>query len=260
MIVECPTPDRTADPTGRSTMSSALPGASNYHDYVYESLRPYLGRRVWEIGSGCGQYTDRLLADGRAVLASDIDPDSVRALRERAATDDHLSAAFVDLYDRRSLHRCLEWAPDSILCLNVIEHIATDRDSLLAIAEKAPEGTVAVFLAPAFRMLYGFMDAQAGHYRRYTRATLGGAFAAAGWDVRRTFYLNPVGGVGWFVQNRLLARRTSDLDSPAVNGNIEFFDRYCVPATRLLDRVTSRFFGQSVVCVARAPAGSGRRS
>lgn len=232
-------------------MSGALPEAVNYHRYLYERLRPDLGTKVWEIGAGHGQYTAMLLDDARRVLATDIDEEMVARLgARRQAAGGSLDVERVDLLDETTIAACAAWKPDSILCLNVLEHIDEDTRALEWIRRHVSAPCTAVFLTPAHPSLYGFMDSEAGHFRRYTRATLAAAFERAGWSVRRSFYLNPIGGLGWYVRSHLLPPPSRDLDDPRVNDDIRFFDRYLVGPTRALDAVFGRMFGQSVVVVA----------
>jgi SAM-dependent methyltransferase len=250
-------PLETTAPTGSATMSGALPQAVNYHRYIYRRLRPFLGARVWEIGAGHGQYTDMLLSDGRDVLATDIDAVMLASLEHQPAHDrltdrptDRLTVLPVDLLDETTIARCAAWSPDSVLCLNVLEHIGEDRSALQWLHRHLASRCRAVFLTPAHPVLYGFMDADAGQVRRYTRTTLEAAFRESGWLVERSFYMNAIGGAGWFVRNRIAPPATAGLDSPRVNADIRFFDRWLVPLTRALDPVFGRLFGQSVVVVA----------
>jgi len=238
--------------SGTQTMSGALPEAVRYHRYLYDRLSGALGRRVWEIGAGHGQYTDLLLEDGREVLASDVDTEMVAGLQARRhGYRERLSVAQVDLRDERSITDCASWLPDSVLCLNVLEHIPEDERAVGWLHRHLPAGCRAVFLTPALPALYGFMDSEAGHVRRYTRKSLAGVFSRAGWAIEKDFYMNPVGGLGWFFRNRIAPPSARELDSPRVNDDIRFFDRYLVPLTRALDPLFAPVFGQSVVVVAR---------
>lgn len=244
-------PAARALPTGNQTMSSALPRAACYHRYILDRVAPYLGQRIWEVGCGNGQYTPMLLENDREVLATDIDRELLQGVeRQRLRFGRRLDVEYVDLCAEDTIRECGRWNPDTVLCLNVLEHIERDVDCLQWIRQAVRPTTQAVFLTPALPFLFGFMDDDAGHFRRYTRRSLARAFDSAGWRVGRAFYMNPVGGVGWFVQNRLLPRGDQHLDSPSVNASIEVFDRYCVPLTRLLDPLCARVFGQSVVVTA----------
>jgi len=228
-----------------------MPGALNYHRYLYRKLRPFLGSRVWEIGCGCGQYTQMLLDDGRFVVASDVDRGLLAELPTNVrAGHDRLAVRWIDLSAAEHVSLPQDCSIDTLLSLNVLEHIPDDVGALRYLYAAVPRKARAVFLTPAFQALYGFMDQDAGHIRRYTRPSLRAAFATAGWRVRCSFYLNAVGGLGWWVRSRLLRPQGASLNSPEVNADITFFDRYCVPVTSLLDLALHPFFGQSVVVVA----------
>lgn len=250
LMNEAPVEDR---PIGRATMSSGITAATRYHSYLYSSLRRYLGPRVWEIGSGYGQYTAMLLDDDRAVLASDIERKFIAEIQKRFPGRDpsSLSGAYIDLNSEETVAQCLSWRPDSVLCLNVLEHIGEDCRALSWIRSHAQAPLTAVFLTPAHQLLFGFMDEEAGHFRRYTRRTLSRAFKDAGWDVQKSFYLNPVGAVGWFVRNKVFPPASRSLDDPKVNNDIEIFDRYLLPVTKAVEPATRAIFGQSVVVVAK---------
>lgn len=243
---------RDPDPTGRATMSSSISEAENYHRYLLNTLKPYLGKRIWEVGSGFGQYTDMLLDDGYTVLATDIDTELLEQLdAKKNQHEGRLATQFVDLYDPASIAECGKWGPDSVLSLNVLEHIEKDFEAVEALYKSVPAGTNIVFLMPAFESLYGFMDDEAGHYRRYTRGTTHKKFADAGWTIEKTFYVNSIGAAGWFVRNKIMPPKERHLDSKEVNDNIKFFDKYCVGPTAVLDRVLGPIFGQSVVVVGK---------
>lgn len=240
---------------GRATMSSAMPSAVRYHKYVYSRIRPHLGRRVWEIGCASGYYTRLILEDGRSVLATDSDVEMLRETQQSCAAfaECCLDTRQIDLTVEADLAACAAWQPDTVVCLNVLEHINDDRASLAFLSKHAAVETRAVFLVPAFPALYGFMDAEAGHYRRYTASALTALFVETGWCIERACYINALGGLGWFVRNRLRPSPGRSLDDPEVNRDIRIFDRYCIPPTRCLDLLCSRFFGQSLIVVARKP-------
>lgn len=236
-------------------MSSGMALAGNYHRYLFAKLGPFLHGRVWEIGSGYGQYTRLLLEHGHDVLASDIDDELLGRLQSsglKAEFGSRLETVRIDLNSAAEIRGGSEWwNPDSILCLNVLEHIEDDVACIGAIGAVVRAETTAVFLCPAHQRLYGFMDSEAGHFRRYTRRTLAAAFARNGWSIVSSFYLNPIGALGWYVRNKLAPPASESIDDPRVNADIAFFDRYVLPISRMLDPLTAKLFGLSAVVVAR---------
>jgi hypothetical protein len=63
----------------------------------------------------------------------------------------------------------------------------------------------------------------------------------------RLEYLNPIGGLGWWLNSRIEHR---DLDSTAVNVQIKLFIKYVMPLSRAITPLTKRFFGQSLLAEA----------
>jgi 2-polyprenyl-3-methyl-5-hydroxy-6-metoxy-1,4-benzoquinol methylase len=219
--------------------------ATNYFAWQSRLVVRELGRRVVEVGCGIGNFTS-LLLDREVVVALDCEEACVESLRERypgqrnlhAFTCDAGSAAF------RGLAR---FQPDSVVCLNVLEHIEDDRAALRGMAEIVVPGGVIVLLVPAFQALYGPIDRNLGHYRRYRRGSLAELAHTAGLEIVKLHYMNAVGFFGWWVNARLLKRETQS------DGQIAVFDRLIVPVSSALEGAIPPPFGQSLLAVLRRP-------
>jgi len=200
-----------------------------------------LGRRVVEIGCGLGNFTETLL-DRDLVVALDIEPACVERLRQRFAGRANLQA-----FDCEVLSPCFgdlrRFQPDSCVCLNVLEHIADDVGALRAMASILPAGGRIVLLVPAFPALYGPIDRELGHYRRYRRPSLREAAEAAGLAVRKMHYMNTAGFFAWWANSHLFRRREQ---SPA---QIAFFDDVVVPVMSRVEDAVRPPFGQSLFAV-----------
>jgi len=234
-------------PTGRATMSPAMEGMRHYQRYLYLLLAPRLGGRVLEIGVGHGILT-RWLAERADVLATDIDDECLERANRLFAEASNVSTARLDLTDAASVAACGGFEPDTIVCVNVLEHIERDAESLKALREIVTPGGRLLIVVPAHAALYGRMDREAGHFRRYTRRSLAAALAEACWRVDQIRYVNAVGAAGWWINNRL--RKSAGLEDAAVNMQMRLADR-CLPAiAKLTDPVLGRAFGLSVFAAA----------
>jgi SAM-dependent methyltransferase len=119
---------------------------------------------------------------------------------------------------------------DSIVCLNVLEHVEDDARALRHLHDLlAPNGRL-VLIVPALQSLYGEIDRAIGHYRRYERADLVEKLRAAGFSIEHHSAFNVIGALGWFVNGRLLKRRTV----PGVQARI---NDCLVPLLRLEDHL-----------------------
>jgi SAM-dependent methyltransferase len=217
--------------------------AGNWKRYWSSVVGPYVGGTVLEVGAGVGANAPYLVNDRVTRLVS-LEPDGRFAAQLEAAAQTLRAGHTADIDVRHGLVRDLPPGDrfDTIVYLDVLEHIEFDRDEVAAAAHRLnPRGHLVV-LAPAFQQLYSEFDRAIGHYRRYTAATLK-ALTAPQLAVVHVRYLDAL-GAGLSAANRLvLARATPSM------ANILFWDRCIVPVSRIADHVLGRFVGRSVVCV-----------
>jgi SAM-dependent methyltransferase len=215
--------------------------AKNYFAWQARLVTRELGQRVVEVGCGIGNFTQFLL-DRELVVSVDIEPACIARLKERYPRQDNLRAEVA--YDLAPLAR---FHPDSCVCLNVLEHIEDDQHVLRDMASILPAGGVIVLIVPAFPVLYGPIDGNLGHYRRYTRASLGALTAATGLGVERSHYFNAIGFFGWWANAHIFRRQAQS------EGQIRIFDRYLVPFLSRLEAMAQPPFGQSLFATLRKP-------
>jgi SAM-dependent methyltransferase len=214
--------------------------AVNWKSYVRKQVAPYLGRDVLEVGAGHGGTT-RVLCDGRADRWVCLEPDASLADRLVAAIGsgelpDCCRMRVGTLADLDEGDRF-----DTILYMDVLEHIADDRGELELAANRLRTGGHLIVLAPAHQWLFTPFDAAIGHHRRYDRSTLRDAAPRRGLSPVRLAYLDAVGMLA-SMGNRLVLK--SDLPTP---GQIAAWDRIMVPLSRLADPVLGYSLGKSVL-------------
>ena len=224
--------------------------AKNYFAWQGRLVTPELGRRVIELGCGIGNFTGTLL-DRDLVIALDIDPNCTERLAERYRNRRNLHTVTCDAgnYAFSDLAR---FHPDSCVCLNVLEHIEDDRAAIAGMASVLTPGGVIALLLPAFPSLFGPIDENLGHHRRYTRHSISTLAAAAGLRVKKAHYMNLCGCFGWWANARIFRREAQS------EGQIEFFDRYVVPILSRIEGVFPPPFGQSLFVVLEKPQPAGR--
>jgi SAM-dependent methyltransferase len=176
-----------------------------YNHWIYEHISHALGRRVLEVGSGTGNITQFLCAGGCEVMATDV-VQSYRNELERLFCDyPNVRVGKFDL-TARAPDAFVADPFDSIVCLNVLEHI---EDDLFALAQMrnslAPGGNLAL-LVPAHRLLYGAFDRAVGHFRRYEKRELAGKLEKTGFAVREMKFFSLVATLPWLINGRLLKR------------------------------------------------------
>ena len=218
--------------------------ATRYFEWQASLAREQLGRRVIEAGCGTGNFT-RHLVDRELVVGIDVEEECVDQARARFADAPHLQFRCLDVQDP-AFRELKAFQPDSIVCLNVLEHIREDRTALTHMREVLEPGGCAVFLLPAFESLYGPIDRNLGHFRRYSKRSWRTLAEATGFRVKLVRYFNSIGFLGWWANARIFHR---DAQSES---QIEFFDRRIVPLLSRLERGFEPPFGQSIFTVIEA--------
>ena len=232
----------------RLTMSSAMSDAANYHRYQWDLFSGLLGRRVVEIGPGFGQYTRRMLDSGRAVFACDLDQRHLDDLHQTISSE-ALRSRQLDLQNPGSAKDVLqEFKPDTVILLNVLEHIQNDQSALEFLRSVVTDDGRLILLVPSHQWLYNGLDQQAGHFRRYTRHTLQQTAKAAGWQPVGCRYVNAPGIPGWFIaglMSRVFSPR-EQLDAGSTNALVRLYDRWFTGLSRAADPLFGRLCGLSV--------------
>ena len=218
-----------------------LSRAERYNRWMLEQLAPWLGQRILEIGSGIGSFT-RYIVGRELIVATDVNPRYLRILRNTFERHTRVEVEPLDLM-------AFDPAPfagrgiDTILCLNVLEHVEDDRGALRRLhAVLAPGGRL-LLLVPAHQRLYGAIDQAIDHHRRYERAGLAAKLEEAGFRVEHTQFFNRLGVVGWYL-NSVLLRRTK------VPGLQLHLQNLLVPFLRA-EAAFPLPFGLSLIAVAR---------
>ena len=220
----------------------ALEQAPRFNQWMYESIKPYLGRRLAELGAGRGNLSKLLRRHGH-LLVTDFRADYLAELCERWEHLDQLRIARLDLTAPADYEVVREFNPDTVVCLNVLEHIEDDRAVLNALHKFLPAGCRLVFLVPYNPGLFSEFDRQIGHFRRYQKGELEGKMTEAGFAVERQFFFNKAGVIAWWVGNRLSGQRT------ITGWQLKLYN-FLTPLFRQLDRLLP-MSGLSTIVVAR---------
>ena len=215
--------------------------ATRYFAWQARLAKDQLGQRVIEVGCGSGNFTLHLL-DRELVVAVDAEEACVEQARDRLARYPNLRFRCLDVQDP-AFCELQALRPDSVVCLNVLEHVRDHRLALEHMREVLPPGGRAVFLLPAFESLYGAIDRNLGHFRRYSKPSWRALAEAAGFDVKLARYFNSIGFLGWWANARIFRKRAQS------ESQIELFDRAVVPILSRLEGWSEPPFGQSIFTV-----------
>ncbi|HEY4365564.1 MAG TPA: glycosyltransferase [Bryobacteraceae bacterium] len=196
------TGDLYRDP-GAKTLH-ALSAAPKFNRWMADTIRPFVGQRVLEIGSGIGNLTRALVAGRARYTATDLNPEHLARLSSRFHRP-NLVIRHLDLTAPEDFAP-LANSMDTVICLNVLEHVENDPLGLANIFSALDHGGRAIVLVPEGQGVFGTIDVALGHFRRYSEAELKTKMEAAGFVVEQIVRFNRVSRFPWYVSGRILKR------------------------------------------------------
>jgi len=193
---------RASTDAGHATLESlaAAPGVARW---TMSKFRPHLGNRVLEAGCGIGNLTDHLIDRERLVVV-DLDERHLQQISRRFGHLDNVDVVHGDLQDPELYDR-FPGEFDSVLCVNVLEHLDEPEAAVSEYFKVIRSGGKALILVPAHDWLFSDADTAIGHRTRYTRERLRGLLDDAGFEVAELFEFNRLGVLGWWT-NKMLGR------------------------------------------------------
>jgi len=214
--------------------------AINYHKWIIEELAPFLGRNVVEVGPGVGDMSALLLQTELQHLFA-FEPSSNLFPLLRSEIEGLSRATPINEYFGPD-H--VPEAIDSVLYINVLEHIEDDHAELLTAYRALQDGGCLLLFVPALSWLFSEADSRVGHFRRYHMKSLVTLVEEVGFVVEKTRYFDLAGIIPWYV-NFVLLKNTFSA------GSVALYDKVIVPPMRLFEKLITPPIGKNIFLVAR---------
>lgn len=224
-----------------------MASVDRYNRWIYSEIAPFVGRCVLEVGCGIGNMTRYFLGTQR-LIALDRLPGSVALVAETFAGLPNVQTCLGDITAPSTVEQLVPYPIDTVVCLNVLEHIERDDVALRHMFQLLQPGGYLLLFVPAGVYMYGTLDRALGHFRRYTRTDLTARVAGAGFRPARVSYLNLAGIPGWWLNSRVLHRQLLP------TGQLRLFNTLApllITVERALRRLWDVPAGQSLLCIAR---------
>jgi len=220
--------------------------AHNWKAYYRGVIDPYIKGEVCEVGAGLGGTTTALLNDAAATWLA-VEPD-----RELSSQIEHELSGHPQAQKVSVLHGTLDDVGtgrffDTILYIDVIEHIEHDKAEFEKAARRLRPGGHLIILVPAFNFLYNAFDKSIGHYRRYNKSMLRAIARDSDLDNIRLDYFDSMGFFASTVNKLFLHKSIPSIE------NIRMWDGTLVPVSRIVDPLILRSFGKSLIGIWQKP-------
>lgn len=210
-----------------------------YNQWTLKKFAKYLKGNILEVGCGIGNFTNFLKKYGN-VWAMDIVDSYIKQTSQIAGRG--INVGFGDI--EKGEYFFAKQKFDTIVCLNVLEHIKDDKKALENMHELLKKGGYLVLLVPAFDFLMGEIDKSIGHFRRYNRSELKGILEDAGFEIIKNRVINFLGGIGWWFSSKLLS------ESRVNEGKIKVFN-FIAPFFLSLENLVEPPLGTSILIIAK---------
>jgi len=201
--------------------------AKRFNAWMADTISPWIKGEVLELGAGIGNLTMLLSSDCVRYVATDTDQEHIFELQSRMEYRANIEIAPFDFTSAQEVER-FRHSADTVVCLNVLEHVEDDVTALANIHRCLRPGGAAIILVPQDPKLFGSIDRVLEHKRRYTREDLSNKMTIAGFRVAEIIEFNRATRPGWYLNSCILNRTTI---SPT---QLRLFDLF-VPLWRRID-------------------------
>ena len=225
----------------------AMSFAINYHRWILSTFEPFLGRRIVEVGAGTGSFSE-LLLERRLEALSLVEP-STEMYQQLCGRMDRLKPGLTvktynEIFQRVATQIRSSERPDSIIYVNVLEHIEDDAAELGIINNALETGGRLFIFVPALQWLHGSFDRELNHFRRYSKSELEAKCVKAGFRMITSRYFDLLGVLPWWVKYRLLQ------SSKMEEGVVKFYDRRVVPIMKSFESRLTPPLGKNILLIA----------
>lgn len=215
--------------------------AKNWKAYWLNEVRPFIGEAILEVGAGIGSTARTLGAHQyKSWVCLEPDPKLCDKIRKEVSVGN--LPDFLDIRMATTENLKSSDMFDTVLYIDVLEHIEDDSGELRRIAGNLIDGGKVIIVSPAHNFLYTDFDKKIGHYRRYSSDMLK-SIVPSGMIIKKIHYLDSVGLLA-SLANKLFLKSGNP-----THGQVQLWDRLMVKTSRILDPILGYRLGKSVICV-----------
>ncbi|MFN2532125.1 MAG: class I SAM-dependent methyltransferase [Pyrinomonadaceae bacterium] len=223
--------------------------ARNYHKWILSAFKSYLASHVVEVGAGVGSFSELILAHHTPQTFSLVEPSAHTyeelCVRIKQFQTDSKTVAYHGTFRDVVGKICKAQSPDTVIYVNVLEHVEDDIAELDAVHDALTAGGHVLIFVPALPWLYGSFDKMVGHFRRYRKSELEHKLRKAGFKIVHSRYFDFAGVIPWWIKYRILQESTME------PGAVKFYDQFIVPSMRRVETLMPVLIGKNLIAVGK---------
>jgi len=210
--------------------------ATIWRKYIYSITRKYFKDDLLEVGAGIGSFTSNYLNHHQKILVSDLDEKNIDILKKKFSESKNVMII-------KSSIKEINKKFNTIMYLNVLEHIKNDTDEIKFALNKLNAGGHLIILVPAHQKLFTKFDEAVGHHRRYNISFFK-LTKFENTEIERLIFLDLFGYILYFF-NKIFFKE----EIYPSKFKIFLWDKIFSPITILLDFITRYKFGKNILCI-----------
>lgn len=196
---------------------------SRYSQWMFNQYKSFIGKRILDIGAGIGNMTQYYIKDKECVVATEIFQNQVDSMCQRFSKIPYFTGMLLNIYDKST--DMTSYRFDTIVCINVLEHLEDDFAALEKMADfLGKDGGNIIILVPAFQKLYNFMDKNVYHCRRYNRGDLIQLAQRTNLEVVKNTYFNFWGIVPYWLKGKLSKNKSGSFSTSLNENNSKVYN------------------------------------
>jgi len=207
-----------------------------WRKYIFFLIKKYFNDGFLEVGAGIGSFTKNYFKKFNNIVLSEIDTNNINQLKKKFDNDKNIQISKDSI---KNINKKF----NTIIYLNVLEHIKDDTLEINNALEKLNVGGYLIILVPAGNKLYGKFDKAIGHERRYEIDF----FKKNKFKNAKLIDLYSLDCFGYFLYfvNQLIFNE----EVYPSKFKIFIWDKIFTPFTIVIDYLTRYKFGKNIMCI-----------
>jgi len=205
-----------------------------FQKYIYFLTKKFLKNKTLEVGAGLGSFTRNYFKEINDVSVTEIDQNNFEILKDKFKNNQ------INIFSEKIQN--IEGKFETIIYLNVLEHIENDLKEIDDALSKISKGGYLIIVVPAHQKLYSNFDREIGHFRRYDKKFFERNYINA--SVEKLVYIDAMGYFLYYLNKVIFSKETY----PSTL-KVQIWDKIFTPITILVDFFLGYKFGKNVLCI-----------
>ena len=205
-----------------------------FQKYIHFLTKKFLKNKTLEVGAGLGSFTRNYFKEINDVSITEIDQNNFNILKEKFKNEQ------INIFSEKIQQ--INGKFESIIYLNVLEHIESDLEEIDDALSKLSKGGYLIIVVPAHQKLFTNFDKEIGHFRRYDKKFFKRNYKNA--SIEKLVYVDAMGYFLYFLNKVIFSKETYPSSL-----KVQIWDKIFTPITIFIDFILGYKFGKNVLCV-----------